>query len=282
MDAQPLSAAIVIDDAIPGAALNRVVALFPLFLSGFRKDDEIALFRYDHVFWKILDFSSDASLVQRSFREIDNIAQGRPPDEDLDPSFDSRPKWLKGLVNILKAGGEPGTAGGPPNPIPSAVDRPKPVATSRVLHTAMYEAAMALRTRPKERRKVIFVISNGEVREPSKIYTLNKNIETLGQNEIQVFGISTTGALLEGPFGALQSYAAATGGDVYGGRSESDMKFVLGRIVDEARNEYVLGYVSNNTPGDLGVVRNIVVKSGDPSQGRKVNHRKSYVQYPAG
>jgi hypothetical protein len=52
----------------------------------------------------------------------------------------------------------------------------------------MYEAAMALRTRPKERRKVIFVISNGEVREPSKIYTLNKNIETLGQNEIQVFG----------------------------------------------------------------------------------------------
>jgi hypothetical protein len=71
-------------------------------------------------------------LVQRSFREIDNIAQGRPPDEDLDPSFDSRPKWLKGLVNILKAGGEPGTAGGPPNPIPPQWTVRKPVATSRV------------------------------------------------------------------------------------------------------------------------------------------------------
>jgi hypothetical protein len=58
------------------------------------------------------------------------------------------------------------------------------------------------------------------------------------------------------------------------------MEFAVRRIVEQARTQYVLGYVSTNTAPPLGVYRKIEVKSGFPDQKRKVVHRAGYVQYP--
>jgi hypothetical protein len=58
------------------------------------------------------------------------------------------------------------------------------------------------------------------------------------------------------------------------------MDFAFRRIAEQARTQFVLGYVSNNVAATLGVYRTIVVKSGDPDQKRKVNHRTGYIQYP--
>ena len=50
-------------------------------------------------------------------------------------------------------------------------------------------------------------------------------------------------------------------------------------ITEQARHQYVLGYVSNNeVRGELPVVRKIDVEVNRP--GLSIHHRKSYLQYP--
>ena len=155
------------------------------------------------------------------------------------------------------------------------------------MHTAVYEAAMALQDRPKNYRKIIFLVSDGEVSEPrtgivpgKTLRSLESNVELLINSEIQVYSVHTVADLLEKPSGMLDSYATATGGSVYGGRSDSDMKFAFGRITEQARTQYVLGYVSTNTAPSEGIYRKIEVITGDRDLKRTVAHRQGYTQYP--
>ena len=286
VDAQPLSVAIVVDDGISGTALKRVVTLLPAITAAFKPDDEMTSFRYDHLVSRLSDFTSDREQIQKSFRELPQIALTRP-DEPEQPSAIAKlerktPGWVKALAGIFTVG-----SNGAPSSIPTAsAPRPAPPA-SRVMHSAVYDAAMALEKRPEGHRKIIFLISDGVVSEPQislipgkTLHSFDKNVELLIKNEVQVYSVYTLADLLETSSGMLNSYAKATGGDVYGGRSESDMKFAMSRILEQARSQYVLGYISSNTAPPQGIFRTIEVKSGDPDQKRKVVHRSGYYQYP--
>jgi len=77
----------------------------------------------------------------------------------------------------------------------------------------------------------------------------------------------------------LESYADATGGDVYSGRTEGGMQNAFALITEQARHEYVLSYVSNNeVSGSVPALRKIEVKTARP--GLNVRHRREYLQYP--
>jgi VWFA-related protein len=271
-DPMPLSAAIVVDDGMGGNALRRLSPLFVAVTAGFTPDDEMAAFRYDHFVWKLADFTHDQATIQKSFDVIAKIAetrpaQGEPGDMAVGPS------WLRSIANLFSIG-----SNGPPKTVPSAADRPTPAPTSRVLHDAIYDAAVALRDRPKDRRKIIFIISDGQV-SGRNAHSLEQNIDLLLKNEIQVYGVSAEFALVEGPLSVLNSYARATGGDVYGGGSTNSMETAFSRITEQARNQYVLHYASSNRPGGpMGVFRTIDVRTRLPNQ--RVTHRKGYIQLP--
>jgi VWFA-related protein len=291
-DAQPLSVAIVIDDGMSGNALKRLAPLLPSVVAPFTPDDEMTSFRYDHVIWKLSEFTSDHSQIQKSFYELKEIADRRP-DEPEPPALYGKierktPGFVKDLARIFTLG----SVGAPPA-LPnttattaSATSRVAPA--SRTMHGAVYEAVMALQGRPADHRKIILLISDGAVSEPrvsiapgqTTVHSFEKNVSLLLKSEIQVYSVHTLVDLLEKPSGVLDSYARATGGDVYGGRSESDMKFAFNRIAEQARTQYVLGYLSNNEPPAGGIYRKIEVKSGDPDQKRKVVHRIGYTQLP--
>jgi VWFA-related protein len=271
-----LSAVIVIDDGMSGTALKRLVPLLEVLTAGFTPDDEMASFRYDHFVWKLSDFTNDPVAIQKSFSELTRISETRPAQGVPGEAMSGGPAWLRPIVGALSGG--IGTVGAP-SPIPSGADRPKPVPTSRLLHDAIYESANLLRTRPADRRRFIFLISDGQVTGANK-RTLEQNTDFLVQNDIQVYAVATDFALLEGRFGALGSYASATGGDVYGGGSPRDMETAFSTITEQARNQYVLGYVSNNRlTGSRGVYREIDVKARPP--GVRVTHRRGYIQYPS-
>jgi hypothetical protein len=51
---------------------------------------------------------------------------------------------------------------------------------------------------------------------------------------------------------------SATGGDVYAGTSTKSIEAAFNRIVEQARYQYVLGYVSNN-PAEAATFRTITV-----------------------
>jgi VWFA-related protein len=273
IDPIPLSAAIIIDDGMGGIALKRVVSTMQSMTAGFSREDEMVAFRYDHFVWKLSEFTNDPAAIQKAFHEIPKIADSRPAQGDPGQPAAAGPEWLRTLSGLITIG-----SNGAPNPIPSGATPPKRPATSRLLHDAIFEAANQLKTRSEDRRKIIFLISDGQVSGANKT-SLEKNTDLLLQNGIQVYAISTDFALREGSLGVLSSYARATGGDVYGGGSAQDMETAFSRITEQARNQYVLGYLSDNEPRrNSGVFREINVKTNKPDL--KVTHRKGYIQFP--
>jgi hypothetical protein len=57
------------------------------------------------------------------------------------------------------------------------------------------------------------------------------------------------------------------------------MQFAFGRVMEEAHQQFILGYVSNQGT-ERAVFRHIRVTSGESDQRRIVNHRQGYIQYP--
>jgi VWFA-related protein len=281
IDPQPLSAAIVIDD---GMSRDKLQRLFPLgsapllitLTSGFSPDDQMAAFRYDHEVHKLMDFTNDQDAIQKSLEGIEKIAETRP-DEPGDILGEKGPGWLRSILNVLTPGPgyKPQAGGGSPVPTPPRVaSAPRP--SSRVLNDAIYEAGLALQSQPADRRKIIFIVSDGQTYGKTA-HTFDQTVDLLVRSDIQVYGVSANAATF-GSFGMLTSYARATGGDVYPGTSIKSMETAFGRITEQARNQYILGYVSNNTAERLAVFRSIQVKTG--SSQHTVIHRKGYTQYP--
>jgi VWFA-related protein len=266
-DPQPLSAAIVVDDGMDGLSLRRLAPLFVSVSAGFSESDEMAAFRFDHFVTNLAEFTNDPEKIEKSFEVVKSIAENRPA---------QRPPANSGL---FPAGPMPGPFGGrnPNTTTTPPIPGPAPVATSRVLHDAIYTAAKALESRPADRRKIIFVISDGQA--AGSEHSQKETIDLLLRNNIEVFAVSTELGIFEKFGGTLTDYARVTGGDVYGGGSTKAMERGFANITDQARNQYVLGYVSSNeVRGSAPVFRTLEVRTRNPNW--RVTHRKGYTQYP--
>src|SRR5688572_31522167 len=208
IDPSPLSCAIVVDDGMGGDALRRLVPLIEVMTSGFSHEDEMIAFRYDHFVWKLSDFTADPKVIQKSFNELARIAETRPAQGEPGDAIAAGPGFLSAIAGRVTIG-----TNGAPNPIPTAADRPKPPPTSRVLHNAIFDAANSLKSRPQSRRRMILLISDGQATITGNTHTLDKNVDFLLENNIQVYSVATDYALREGPLGLLSAYASATGGE---------------------------------------------------------------------
>ena len=270
LDPAPLSAAVIVDDGVGSVALKRLIPLLDVMTSGFTSEDEMVAFRYDHFVWKLTDFTNNKATMTKSFHELPKIAEGRQAESGPGQPLGTAPGWLR--IDL-------GT-NGPPIPVPNGAERPKPVPTSRILHNAMYEAADTLKSRPETFRKIVFIVSDGQAGGGGNTVTLEKALDLLLQNHIQVYAVAVDYALTEGRLNVLNTYANRTGGDVFSGGTTRDMETAFLKITEQARNQYVLSYVSTNEPKSIqGVRREIEVKTKYP--GQEVMHRKSYIQYPA-
>jgi VWFA-related protein len=279
-DPQPLSAAIVIDTGMGGIAQRRLVPLFITLTNGFSEFDEMASFRYDHLVFKLSDFTKDRDAIEKSFSIVKTIAAKQPATVPAGAPAPTAPKILQMLLGALQNGGGYGGAvdatRSPTETLPTV--RSRVVPPSRVLYDAIYEAAKALETRPTERRRIIFIVSDGQV-SGTNDHNLEEVTNLLLRDNIELFAVTTDSGAFEGKFGVLGSLARATGGDDYRGLNTNAMESAFNRITEQARNQYVLGYQSTNeAPNGLPVVRTIEVKGRD--NGWKVTHRKGYTQVP--
>jgi VWFA-related protein len=138
------------------------------------------------------------------------------------------------------------------------------------LNDAILAAAKELSTRPKGRRRIIYVISDGKER-GSKA-TLKEVLRYLETNKTAVYGtaVGTSAMWGEGyvsrfhlPFtmydNILYKYTAATGGYLDSERDLSGIEKSYARIAEEARTQYTLGYISHQPVID-GKFRKIEVR----------------------
>ena len=143
------------------------------------------------------------------------------------------------------------------------------------LNDGILAAAKELATRPKERRRVIYVISDGK--EAGSKATYKDVLRYLETNKIAVYGtlVGTSANWGEGyvsrihlPFtmydNLLAKYTLATGGTLDSERNLNGIEKSYAKIAEEARTQYTLGYLSHQ-PFIDGKFRKIDVRVDRPA-----------------
>lgn len=244
VDPVPLSVAFVIDQSVKQDTMQKVNTALSAITGALAPYDEAAVFTYNNGPQEITSFTAAQGTRLPAALEIAK-SKGR----DMNVAVNSGPLANGPIIN-----GQPvdpnlsrGTAAG------TFITIPKEIHT---LNDAIFRAAEALQDRPKGRRRVIYVISDGKeagskVSEKEVIrYLLTNKISTYGT----VVGDSATwgeGYLdrihlpLLPKNNILPRYTIATGGHLDSELSTAGIERSFSHITEEIRTQYTLGYVSH-------------------------------------
>jgi VWFA-related protein len=120
---------------------------------------------------------------------------------------------------------------------------------TKALDDAVYAAAQLLKDRDPERqrRKIIFLISDGVNGPKSNVNKYDTVLKDLLRYNVSVYGVGVGSAYFERRFERLSKYAHDTGGDVYYGLKSRTMEELYARVTEEARNQYTLAYAPSGT-----------------------------------
>jgi VWFA-related protein len=252
IDPLPLSVAVLVDTGMGRASLRRFANAIVSLSSSFTPTDEAGIYRFDTSVTKLSDFTNSSEQIEKSLAVVQTIAE-RTSGPFTWTIFPGRgPRWLRWLLDH-------GTE-------------------TRLLNDAIFAAAADLEQRASQNRKVIIVLSDGQaVHNKSSVADVRNR---LVRSQIQFYGITVSIPVVAPASSVLETYAHATGGDMYSGRTVNGMQSAFARVTEQARHQYVLSYVSSNEVSGLSsVVRKIDLKTSRP--GLEVHHRPEYVQYPS-
>jgi VWFA-related protein len=280
-DPQPISAALILDTGMTGDQLHRFGLVSGTLMKQFKATDEFAIYRYDHVVTKLSDFTSNPQNLEKSFDAVKDIADTRP--QQSEPGVAVGPSPLRWIIDRSQVGtngtpDRPDRPSTPLSPSSSTATNTKAPVVSRVLHDAVFTAAMDLEKRPTNRRRIILLVSNGEVAGDNE-HAQGETVSRLYRDGVQVYAVDPEHKIFN-HMTLLNSYTHGTGGEVFDGNSIESMASGLAQVVDQARNQYMIRYRSSNeVTGTRPVLRKIDVKIKDNKK-YKVVHRQNYMQYP--
>jgi VWFA-related protein len=269
-----LSAAVVLDTGMADVGLKKVQETLSALQGAFSQFDEVGIYTYSSTVGRVSDFTS----VGKELTSTLNLV-----------------KQYSGANN-----GPPVTSGplGPQGPYINGmpIDAPvNPVSTppkvAYVLNDAILLAARDLAKRPRDRRKIIFVISDG--REQGSTASYADTLKVLLTQNITVYAVGVEGAAipiydrlqrihvpktgkLMGYSDILPKYVNATGGGtVYGELSQGGIEQAYAQAMGDARYQYTLGYTPKS---GIGGYREIDVVVSRP--GLKVYAKHGYYPLP--
>jgi VWFA-related protein len=223
----PLSAAVLIDDDLNRGSAERVQKSLQAIGGGFSASDEVSLWRFDEFPTAIADFITDNDALLTQLKRIDLSSSF--------PGVGSAPMTAGPRVNTQRQPGplqQPSISIGHPN--------------DKHIDDAIYAAAEELRDRPRERRKIIVLISDGQ-NAKNNTHSYDETLKILLSSDISVYAVGVGGARLNRGVNVLARYAHATGGDIYYGSSREDLEELYPRVCVQARFQYTLGYVPAQT-----------------------------------
>ena len=230
-EAFPLSMVILIDNDLKEKQAKEVNESLDAIIGGMSNLDEAFVCRFDDFFHPGKGFTSnqDALLLELKRTRLDSHEAVMPPGGPFNGP----------TINGHAVDGSPA--------IPESTHTIL-AAPTKALDDAVFAAAELLKSRPRNRRKIIFIISDGV--DGGKKYNTNTfdntKKELLGHG-ISVFAVGVGSAFFDRRFERLSEYAHATGGDIYYAVSRDSMEDLYSRVTEEARNQYTLAYVPRNT-----------------------------------
>lgn len=230
-EAFPLSMVILIDNDLKTKVAKEVGDSLDAIVGGMSNLDEAFICRFDEYFHPGKGFTGNqnALLLQLKRTRLDSRTALMPPGGPFNgPS-----------INGHAVDGSPSV----PESTRTIFEAP-----TKALDDAVFQAAELLKSRPRNRRKIIFIISDGV--NGGKKYnknTYDNTVKELLGHGISVFSVGVGSAYFDRRFERLSEYAHATGGDVYYAAKSESMQDLYSRITEEARNQYTLAYVPRGT-----------------------------------
>jgi VWFA-related protein len=229
-DAFPLSAVILLDNDLKSKDAQQVESSLSAIVAGLSTNDEAFVCRFDTSFHPGKGFTRDQDklLTELHRTRIDDSRSSAPPSA-AGGVFTSGP-----TIN-----GQSVTASGAPSTPGSTVILGN--RTTKALDDAVFEAAQLLKDRGRERRKIIFLISDGD-NGKTNVNTYGNTVKELLRYDISVYSIGVGSGFYERRFSRLQSYAHDSGGDVYYAAKRNGLEALYSRVTEQARNQYTLAY----------------------------------------
>jgi VWFA-related protein len=263
-EALPLSVVIVVDQSMSQDDMDRVNASLGALQSAFAASDEVAVLKFNKSPQVVTAFTGAQS--PRLTQAIE-MSKGSGREAMMAGSL-SGPLSQTTVVNDQNF--DPNTAAvrghtGMQLSIPKEI---------HALNDAILAAAALLSNRPIERRRVVYVISNGnEYGSQAKTkdvvkYLQRNNIEVdgtlVGTTSLPVLGILDRVHLpLMMRENVLPAYSNATGGNLDAEFRPQSMEKSYARVVEEARARYTVGYTSHEPFLD-GKYRKLEIKVMHP------------------
>jgi VWFA-related protein len=228
VEAFPISAVVLLDNGLPPKVAEQLETGAPAIAAGFAESDEVAVTLFEAFPQNVLEFT-----------------------RDNDKLYDQL-KRMQVSSTISGQGSGPMTAGPKVNQISPEAKVPSRPETSRAsrgikhLHDAIYAAGLLLRDRGRDRRKIIFVVSDG-ANSPNNEMSFDDTLKLLLSADISVYAIGVGGASLSLGRTALSRFARLTGGDIFYAGSRAEMENLFARVTEQARNQYTLAYAPRGT-----------------------------------
>jgi len=245
-DALPMSVAIVIDQSMTQDEMDRVNLALGALQNAFTASDEVAIYTYNKNITLQTEFTGAQSA--RATQAIER-SKGSGRDTIMAGSL-SGPMSQTTVINGYNV--DPNTSS---NRGSSSiqVNMPREI---HPLSDAILKAALALSTKPLERRRVIYVISDGkdygsEAKMKDVIHILQTNrIEVDGTlvGDSAVWGIGVLDRLhlpLMMRDNVLPAYANQTGGNLDAEFRYGSIEKSFAKIAEEARTRYTVGYTTH-------------------------------------
>jgi VWFA-related protein len=276
----PLSIAYVVDQSLPRDTMAQINQSLGAIQGGLTPYDEIAVFSYAN---GAHDQSGSFTGAQSS-RVPYILSMTKASGSEQLNAVNSGPLAgcpIRQNGNCVDPNIQPGRSTGND----TFITIPKEIHT---LNDAILAAAKSLSNRPKERRRVIYVISDGK--EYGSKATYREVLKYLQTNNIAVYGTLVGEAARWGegrlsrfhlPFtmydNLLVKYTVATGGTLDSENGTNNIEKSYAALAEEARTQYTLGYLSHEPIID-GKFRKIDVRVDRP--GLEVSAKAGY--YPSG
>lgn len=257
-DPFPLSAAVVVDSDLPSTTMKKVNESLPALIGAFSDFDEVALYRYGHTVQPVSGFAATSSITTTTLSKM------RRPGREGGPPAVFGPMAQGPSIN-----GHEGVPGQTQN-----TQAPAPVQESYVLNDAILRAAQDLSRRPRDRRKIIFVVSDGRELGSTAHYDDVKRVLLANNIAVYALGVDTAAIPIYdklnrvrvpgfGYGNILPKYVSDTAGYMSAEFDRNSIEQAYARITDVARNQYTLGYTTRATPSSA--YRTIEVKVHRPN-----------------
>lgn len=224
-DPFPLSAVVLIRNGLTTTEANQVQKSLVSIAAGFGAPDEVALMLYDTWTDPILDFTFDNDKLFTQLKRLQ-------------------------IRSEFPGQGSPAMTGGPiingrsdmPNVPQVSSNSVPPSQVTTNLNDALYAAAELLRSRGRDRRKIIFLISDG-VNSHHNTMSYENTIQMLLGADIAVYAVAIGPPLIKQGTSYLVRYSTTTGGDYFYASKNTELDRLYSTLTEQARMQYTIAYV---------------------------------------